>query len=41
MNSIYSSVKKRRGKAKILSLVLVGIGTDKNGNKIESKIVNE
>lgn len=39
LKSLYSSVKKRRGKAKILSSVIVGIGTDKDGNKIESKIV--
>jgi hypothetical protein len=39
LKSLYSSVKKRRGKAKILSSIIVGIGTDKDGNKIESKIV--
>ena len=39
LKDIYASVKKRRGKAKILSSVVVGIGIDCNGKEIFAKIV--
>ena len=39
LKDIYASVKKRRGKAKILSSVIVGIGTDSDGQEILAKIV--
>lgn len=39
LKTLYASIRKKRGKAKILSSVIVGIGNDENGNKINSKIV--
>jgi hypothetical protein len=39
LQSIYSCVRKKRGKAKILSSVVVGIGTDNDGNEVLAKIV--
>ncbi|QCX34060.1 hypothetical protein FDN13_10275 [Caloramator sp. E03] len=39
INDLYASLKKKRGKAKILSSVIVGIGFDENGNKVKAKIV--
>lgn len=39
LNDLYASLKKKRGKAKILSSVIVGIGSDKNGNEVKAKIV--
>lgn len=39
LKSLYAAVKKKRGKAKILSSVIVGIGNDKSGNEIKAKIV--
>ena len=39
LKSLYASLKKKRGKAKILSSVIVGIGHDDDGNEIPAKIV--
>lgn len=39
LKTLYSNVKKRRGKAKILSSLIVGIGNDEKGNEITAKIV--
>ncbi|NRT90801.1 hypothetical protein DE167_000792 [Clostridium beijerinckii] len=39
LKSLYASLKKKRGKAKILSSVIVGIGHDDDGNEINAKIV--
>lgn len=39
LKSLYSSVRKKRGKAKILSSVIVGIGSDESGSCIDAKIV--
>jgi hypothetical protein len=39
LKDLYASLKKKRGKAKILSSVIVGIGSDENGNEIKAKIV--
>ncbi len=39
VKSIYKSLKKRRGKAKILTSAVVTIGEDNNGNPIEAKII--
>jgi hypothetical protein len=39
LKSLYAAVKKKRGKAKILSSVIVGIGNDSNGKEILAKIV--
>ncbi|WP_160318252.1 IS4 family transposase, partial [Caloramator mitchellensis] len=39
LKDLYASLKKKRGKAKILSSVIVGIGSDENGNEVKAKIV--
>jgi hypothetical protein len=39
LKNLYARLKKRRGKAKILSSAIVGIGSDKNGNEVKAKIV--
>lgn len=39
LKSLYAAVEKKRGKAKILSSVIVGIGTDKDGNEVKAKII--
>lgn len=39
LKKLYSVVKKRRGRAKILASVIVEIGKDSKGNAIKSKIV--
>ncbi|KXG74922.1 IS4 family transposase [Thermotalea metallivorans] len=40
LNDLYASLKKKRGKAKILSSVIVGIGSDENGREVKAKIVS-
>ncbi|MFD3155484.1 transposase (plasmid) [Haloimpatiens sp. FM7330] len=39
LKGLYASLKKKRGRAKILSSVIVGIGSDENGNEVKAKIV--
>ena len=39
LKNLYASLKKKRGKAKILSSVIVGIGHNDDGNEVTSKIV--
>jgi hypothetical protein len=39
LNSLYAAVRKKRGKAKILASVIVGIGKDENGNEVPAKVV--
>ncbi len=39
LNTLYSSVRKKQGRAKILASVIVGIGRDNDGEPIEAKIV--
>jgi len=39
LQNIYSSLRKKRGKAKILSSAIVSLGTDEDGNEIQAKIV--
>ena len=39
LKSLYAAIKKRRGKAKILSSVIVEIGTNNDGSKVKAKIV--
>lgn len=39
LQALYSMVKKKCGKAKILSSAIVGIGKDNKGNEINAKIV--
>jgi len=39
LSDLYKEVKKKRGKAKILASVLVGIGVDSKGNEIKAKII--
>ncbi|WP_102398663.1 IS4 family transposase [Haloimpatiens massiliensis] len=39
LKDLYAALRKRRGKAKILSSAIVGIGSDKNGNEVKAKIV--
>lgn len=39
LKTLYGSVRKKRGKAKILSSVIVGIGNDKEGKNVSAKIV--
>lgn len=36
---LYGLLTKRRGRAKILASVVVGIGNDENGNEVQAKIV--
>jgi len=38
LNSLYAAVRKKRGKAKILASIIVGIGTD-DGNEVSAKVV--
>jgi hypothetical protein len=39
LKTLYASIRKKRGKAKILSSVVVGIGSDETGETIDAKIV--
>lgn len=39
LKTLYSAVRKKRGKAKILSSAIVGIGIDESGSSIDAKIV--
>lgn len=39
LNGLYAAVRKKRGKAKILASVIVGIGKDEDGNEVSAKIV--
>lgn len=39
LNALYKTVRKKRGKARILSSVLVSLGTNGNGEDIQAKIV--
>lgn len=39
LKELYAKLRKKRGKAKILSSAIVGIGTDKEGNQVNAKIV--
>lgn len=39
LSRMYASVRKKRGRAKILASVIVTLGTDEKGNSIEAKIV--
>ena len=39
LKTLYASVRKKRGKAKILSSVIVGIGNDESGSNVNAKIV--
>lgn len=39
LKGLYAKLKKRRGKAKILSSAIVGIGYDKDGKEVKAKIV--
>jgi hypothetical protein len=39
LNQLYAAVKKKRGRAKILSSVIVGIGQLENGDQLMTKIV--
>ncbi len=39
LNALYASVKKKRGRAKILASIIVDIGKDESGEPIKAKIV--
>jgi hypothetical protein len=39
LSTLYSSLRKKQGRAKILASVIVGIGRDNDGEPIEAKIV--
>ena len=39
LNALYASVKKKRGRAKILASIIVDIGKDESGEPIRAKIV--
>ncbi|WP_010530580.1 IS4 family transposase [Lentibacillus jeotgali] len=39
LNQLYKKVRKKRGRAKILSSILVGIGPDENDDDIQARIV--
>jgi hypothetical protein len=39
LNSLYAAIRKKRGKAKILASVIVGIGKDEDGNEVFAKVV--
>jgi hypothetical protein len=39
LKTLYAFIRKKRGKAKILSSVVVGIGTGENGGTINAKII--
>jgi hypothetical protein len=39
LNDLYASVKKKRGRAKILASIVVGIGKDQAGEPVKAKII--
>jgi len=39
LSELYKEVKKKRGKAKILASIIVGIGVDSKGNEVKGKII--
>jgi len=39
LSQLYKVLRKKRGRAKILSSVIVGLGKDKNGNDVRAKVV--
>jgi len=39
LNSLYASIRKKRGRAKILASIIVGIGKDDDGNEVLAKVV--
>jgi hypothetical protein len=39
LNALYKAVRKKRGKAKILSSVIVSLGTNEQGKEVQAKIV--
>lgn len=39
LNSLYAAVRKKRGKAKILASIIVGIGKDEDGNEVSAKVI--
>ena len=39
LSSLYKEVKKKRGKAKILASIIVGMGVDSNDNEVKAKII--
>ncbi|HLR43486.1 MAG TPA: transposase [Pseudogracilibacillus sp.] len=39
LNQLYKKVRKKRGRAKILASLVVGLGTNENGNTIQARII--
>jgi len=39
LGQLYKAIRKKRGRAKILSSVIVGIGQDEDGNEVQAKII--
>lgn len=39
LNNLYAAVRKKRGKAKILASIIVGIGKDEDGNEVSAKVI--
>lgn len=39
LNQLYKKVRKKRGRAKILASVLVGLGPDANGDEVQARII--
>ncbi|QQK76108.1 transposase [Salicibibacter cibarius] len=39
LNQLYQNVRKKRGRAKILASILVGLGSDENGQEIQARII--
>ncbi|SDJ30028.1 hypothetical protein SAMN04488123_1311 [Natribacillus halophilus] len=39
LNQLYQKVRKKRGRAKILASILVGLGADEHGREIQARII--
>jgi hypothetical protein len=39
LNQLYKKVRKKRGRAKILASILVGLGPDENGKEVQARII--
>lgn len=39
LNQLYKKVRKKRGRARILASVLVGLGADENGKEVQARII--
>ena len=39
LNQLYKMLRKKRGRAKILASVIVGIGFNENGEEVQARII--